>query len=93
MSIFKKVRGGKRMFQNIQGQAYEKQNNEKVEFDRTIILKSIIKNTFSLQKVLVYIICFMLSTIECTSGVAPFAIAILAASYSNQIPTLIIYIL
>lgn len=81
------------MFQNIQGQAYEKQDNEKVEFDRTIILKSIIKNTFSLQKVLVYIICFMLSTIECTSGVAPFAIAILAASYSNQIPTLIIYIL
>ena len=81
------------MFQNIQGQSYEKQEDEKVEFDRTIILKSIIKNTFSLQKVLVYIICFMLSTIECTSGVAPFAIAILAASYANQIPTIVIYIL
>lgn len=35
----------------------------------------------------------MLSSIECTGGVAPFALAIFAASLSNRIPALIIYVI
>ena len=35
----------------------------------------------------------MLSSIECAGGVAPFALAIFAASLSNRIPALIIYVI
>lgn len=35
----------------------------------------------------------MLSSIECIGGVAPFALAIFAACFSNRIPTLIVYVI
>lgn len=77
------------MFQNIQGQAdsYE----EESIYNRENKIKTFLKNAFTVQKIMVYIISFMLSTIECVNGVAPFAIAIFAACLSNKIPVLIVY--
>lgn len=52
-----------------------------------------IKNSFTIQKVVLYILSFMLSTISGINGIAPFAISIFAAVLSNKIPALIVYIL
>ncbi len=79
------------MFQNIQNQQEIEQ--EEKEYINKSTMKTLLQNVFSKQKILVYIISFMLSTIECTNGIAPFAIAIFAACYSNKIPTIIVYIL
>ena len=35
----------------------------------------------------------MLSSIECTGGVAPFALAIFAACLSNRVPALVVYVI
>lgn len=79
------------MFQNIPGEEI----NE--EYDETIYKESKIKlflrDAFTKQKMVLYILSFMLSTIECVNGIAPFAISIMAAALSNKIPVLIIYIL
>lgn len=80
------------MFQNISGQV-----DEQVEYDEKQFKESKIKlflvNAFSKQKIMIYILSFMLSTIECVNGIAPFAISIFAAALSNKIPALIVYIL
>lgn len=51
------------------------------------------KNSFTIQKIVLYILSFMLSTISGISGIAPFGISIFAAVLSNKIPALIVYIL
>lgn len=78
------------MFQNIQGQneSYDEQEETNSQNHR---MKIFFKKAFTKQNLLVYIISFMLSTIECTNGVAPFGIAIFAACLSNRIPALIVY--
>ncbi len=78
------------MFQNITGQDIQNDFDDE-QYNNKI--KIFLKNAFSKQKVLVYIISFMLSTIKGIDGIAPFAISIFAASLSNKIPTLIVYIL
>lgn len=82
------------MFQNILGQAEQDDENEEFyDLNKKFDIKQFIKKAFTKQKILVYIIAFMLSTIECINGITPFAIAIFAACCSNKIPTLIVYIL
>ena len=80
------------MFQNIQGQANlgEEQEETRNKQDK---IKQFLKLALTPQKILVYILCFMLSSIECIGGIAPFAMAILAASLANGIPVLIVYIM
>lgn len=79
------------MFQNIQGQvdSYE----EEPIYNRENKIKMFLKSAFCLQNILIYIISFMLSTIGCANGIAPFAIAIFAACLSNKIPAFIVYML
>lgn len=78
------------MFQNIAGQ-HEQYEYDEVQYNENNKIKMFLKNAITKQKVLVYIIAFMLSTIQCAGGIAPFAIAIFAACCSNKIPTLIVY--
>lgn len=78
------------MFQNIQGQAnYIEQQEEPVNQQDKI--RRFLKMAMMPQKILIYIICFMLSSTSCAGGIAPFAIAILGASFANRIPALIVY--
>lgn len=78
------------MFQNISGQDVQEE-----QYDETITKnekrKLFIKNVASKQNIAIYILSFMLSTIECVNGIAPFAISIFAATLSNKIPAVIIY--
>lgn len=78
------------MFQNIQGQAEFEIEQEKTRTKQDKI-KQFLKVALMPQKILVYIVCFMLSSIQCVGGIAPFAIAILAASLANRIPVFVVY--
>lgn len=80
------------MFQNIQGQVSQAEEYENIN-EKPSIIKEFSKKAFTKQKIMVYIACFMLSTVECTNGVAPFAMAIFAACLSNKIPAFIVYVL
>lgn len=80
------------MFQNIQGQASYNDEYEETSYKESKI-KRFLKVALTPQKILVYIACFMLSSIDCAGGIAPFAMAIFAACFSNRIPTLIVYVL
>lgn len=77
------------MFQNIQGQAPNDEYGETV--NKKDMISRFFKMVISPQKILVYIIAFMLSSIECVGGIAPFAMAILGASMANRIPVFIVY--
>lgn len=79
------------MFQNIAGQAEQQDEYEDVAFEKQSKIKMLMQTAFTKQKIVVYILAFMLSTIQCANGVAPFAIAIFAACCSNKIPTVIVY--
>lgn len=84
------------MFQNISG-INEEENiyieDENQEIEKNGKVKTFIKNSFTKQKIVLYIISFMISTISGISGICPFAISIFAAVLSNKIPALIVYIL
>lgn len=80
------------MFQNISGQVEEQIEYEEKQFKESK-LKQFLVNAFTKQKIIIYIISFMLSTIQGGNGIAPFAISIFAATLSNKIPALIVYIL
>lgn len=80
------------MFQNIAEE--EKQENiiEENEKQGNIDLKSITKKLFTKQNILVYIISFMLSMVSMVNGMAPFGLAIFAATLSNGLPAGVIFI-
>lgn len=80
------------MFQNISGQQEQYNEYEEIQYNKNDKIKLFLQKALTKQKILVYIIAFMLSTIQCPNGIAPFAIAILAACCSNKIPTLIVYV-
>lgn len=80
------------MFQNIQGQVPFQEEYEETDYKENKI-KSFLKVAMTPHKILVYIACFMLSTVECVGGIAPFALAIFAACISNRMPIMIVYIL
>ena len=78
------------MFQNINANTdyvEEKQKN------RGDLKENFIKQNFSKQAVLIYILTFMVSTVKFGNDMAPFAIAVLAAITANNIPILIPYIM
>ena len=57
-------------------------------------IKLILKNIFTKQNILMYIISFMLSMVSCgNENIAPFGLAMFAAICSNSIPMGIVYIL
>ena len=78
------------MFQNISANTdyvEEKQKN------REDLKEIFIKQNFSKQSVLIYILAFMVSTVQFGNDMAPFAIAIIAAITANNIPILIPYVM
>ena len=52
----------------------------------------IIKEIFKFQNVIIYILAFLVSTIQIRNGVAPFSIAVLAACVGNAIPIIGVFI-
>ena len=79
------------MFQNVLNDN-DQENYYEIEEDKNGI-KNIIKKLFGKQNLIIYIISFMISTIGFGNGINPFAIAILAAVCSNDIPIGVVYIL
>lgn len=85
------------MFQNISGI----NNEEDIEIEeqynedngKTSKIKMFFKDAFTKQKIALYILSFMISTISGINGICPFAISMFAAVLSNKIPALIVYIL
>ena len=78
------------MFQNISANTdyvEEKQKNN------ANIKENFIKQNFSKQSILIYILAFMVSIVKFGNNMAPFAIAIIAAITANNIPILIPYII
>lgn len=75
------------MFQNIEKNFEEEQNNyEEINKSETIV--EMIKRSFTKQKILLYIISFMVSLVSfaINKDLAPFGIAMLAAILANSIP-------
>lgn len=84
------------MFQNIERNFEENQNNfENLEFNKKNTIKEILKKSFTKQKVILYIISFMISqvTFGDNKELAPFGIAMLASIMSNSIPVGISFII
>lgn len=79
------------MFQNINSDAEEV--IEDVQVNETKNKNKILKNAFSKQNIILYIISFMISTVGISTDIAPFAISVLASCLSNSIPIGIVYIL
>lgn len=52
----------------------------------------IIKEIFKFQNVIIYILAFLVSTIQIRNGVAPFSIAVLAACVGNAIPIIGVFV-
>ena len=76
------------MFQNIDvEEKIDKEENKQDTLWEKANKKEILKKIFTVQNILVYIISFMLSTVSTVNGMAPFALAILAAALSNGLPT------
>lgn len=77
------------MFQNID-RNYEENNinyeEEKLSQKQTI--KEVIQRNFTMQKIVLYIICFMISQVSFGTDeqLAPFGVAILVAILSNSVP-------
>lgn len=78
------------MFQNINVDTDYIDENE-IKTKR--IKQKFIKENLSKQKIILYLISFMVSTVQFGNGLAPFAIAIIAAMLSNNIPIIITYLL
>ena len=79
------------MFQNISASTdyiEDSKINEKNNFRR-----SFIKQNFSKQSILIYILTLMVSMVQFGNGLAPFAIALIAATAANNIPILIPFVL
>lgn len=79
------------MFQNISEKTINQE--EANQINKLYNFKKILKNTIKIQNILLYIITFMLSLIK-LEGIefSVFAVAILAASCSNDIPVGVLYV-
>ena len=78
------------MFQNINVDTGYIDENE-IKTKR--IKQNFIKENLSKQNIILYLISFMVSTVQFGNGLAPFAIAIIAAMLSNNIPIITTYLL
>ena len=79
------------MFQNIPMDEY-KNPIENEEFIKKEKLKNIIKTNFTKQNVIIYIIAFMLSTVDFGAESVPFGLAMVAAMASNLYPVGILFL-
>ena len=81
------------MFQNIVNEI-ESDNTEEIKNKKPSKIKTILKNIFTKQNIIMYIISLMLSMVSCgNENIAPFGIAMFAAICSNGIPMGIVYLL
>lgn len=84
------------MFQNIERNFDANQNEfEDIKVNKKQTIKELIKKSFTKQKIMLYIIAFMVSQVPFTinKDLAPFGIALLAAMLSNCIPIGISFII
>lgn len=84
------------MFQNIdvkRGEATVNTLNSNYNKGKFEILNSILKQAITKQNIVLYVISFMMSMVQCGEGIETFSIAIFAAACSNSIPAMFIYII
>ena len=86
------------MFQNIErGFNREETQKEDVKLYRIAEVKELVKKFFVKQNILLYIVSLMVSMVSfggnSSLGLAPFALAIMAATLSNSIPIGFVYVL
>ena len=80
------------MFQNITDEEKIENAVEETVIQEKIDIKSMLKKSFTKQNILVYIISFMLSTVTTINGIAPFGLAIFAATISTGLPGGIVFL-
>ncbi len=76
------------MFQNIDKNYEENDINYEEEINKKQTIKEVIQRNFTKQKIILYIICFMISQVSfaVNESLSPFGVALLAAILSNSIP-------
>ena len=72
------------MFQNITDNQEQSQQN--------YIRQIQIKNLFKINDIVLYVIAFLISMVGIDEELAPFGLAIFAATWSNRIPVGVLYI-
>lgn len=84
------------MFQGMTSDFYKKSRQKDVKYNGDEII-DLLEKLFSVRNIVIYIISFMISMVsfggDSSLGIAPFSLAILAASASIGIPISVIYIL
>ena len=80
------------MFQNIVDVEKEDTIVEDKSINKNEHIKNTMKELFTKQNIITYIVAFMISMVSGINGMAPFGLAIFAAAISNAIPAGIIYI-
>lgn len=79
------------MFQNI-SEELDQEEYEDVNIRNKTRFKSILKNMFKIQNILVYIIAFCISTVKMGIDITPFGIAMFAVACGSAIPAGIVLI-
>ena len=76
------------MFQNIDKNYEENDINYEEEINRKQTIKEVIQKNFTKQKIILYIICFMISQVSfgASESLNPFGVALLAAILSSSNP-------
>ena len=74
---------------------FDNSTNDKLDFEKvskSAEERSVIKRLFSLKNIIIYVVAFLISMISVKRGnfIAPFGIAIVAASMSNGIPIIFV---
>lgn len=80
------------MFQNIVQDESKHEVNENIDNNEKNKIKIIFKNIFEKKIIILYVVAFLISTVQCTSDIYPFALAIFAATCANLIPIGMVYI-
>ncbi len=84
------------MFQNIASEFSDSKIHSKDVKYKAEDISSVVRRIFSIKNIVIYIISFMVSMIsfggDITIGLAPFALAILAAAASSGVPISVVYI-
>ena len=77
------------MFQNVNESTIAKENKKTKGINNGL---SLFSNVLSIKNIPMYILSLMVSMIEISNGLAPFGISLFAASLSNSIPTIGIFV-
>lgn len=84
------------MFQNIERNYEENQDDfDNIELEKKFVIKEMLKKSFTKQKIILYIVSFMVSLVSfgINKDIAPFGIAMLAAILSNCIPVGVAFVI